>query len=146
MYQKQFIKIKYCGFFMKKIYYLIFSKITAPLLCNHTNLTSVSGLIFWICSCTLWSFQQSTVHIIHNKSGERSSGFIPAIPSTTIMNILSFNNVYSKTADQEVITVQYTYITLYLYWTEKVHNVLYYLGFLELGTGTCKASASSMLR
>ena len=69
---------------------------------------------------------------------------LPAIPLTTIINILSFNNVYWKMVDQQVISVQHK--SHYLYWTEKVHNVLYYRGFLELGTGTYKASASYMLR
>ena len=39
------------------------------------------------------------------KSGERSSGLIPAIPQTTIINKLSFNNVYWKKVDQQVISV-----------------------------------------
>ena len=67
------------------------------------------------------------------RSGERSSGLIPAIPLTTIINILSFNDVYSKKVDQQVISVQDR--SHYSYWTEKVHNVIVLSGFLELGTG-----------
>ena len=37
-------------------------------------------------------------------------------------------------------------LSQFIYRAEKVHMLLYYPEFLELGTGTCKASASSMLR
>ena len=66
-------------------------------------------------------------------SGERSSGSIPAIPQTTVINVLNFKDVYSKKVDQQVISVQDR--SHYLYWTEKVHNVIVLSGFLELGTG-----------
>ena len=58
-----------------------------------------------------------TLALRSNKGGERSSGFIPVIPPTKIINILSFNDVYSKKVDQQVI------------------SVIVLSGFLELGTG-----------
>ena len=85
-----------------------------------------------------------TVFTFPIKSGERSSGLIPAIPLTTIIKYTQLQYLLQWKGDQQVISVQHT--SHYLYSTEKVHNVLYYRGFLELGTGTCKASASYMLR
>ena len=60
-------KIRTCGFLKKKIEKLIFSirfrqkilfvwlsVMVSRLLCNHTNLDTVSCQISWICSSTLW--------------------------------------------------------------------------------------------
>ena len=49
-----------------------------------------------------------------NKSGERSTGLIPVIPQTTIINVLNFYNVYLKMVDQQVISVQDTHAYVYV--------------------------------
>ena len=59
-------------------------------------------------------------------------GFDPNYPSND-KNVLNFYDVYLKMVDQQVISVQDRWH--YLYWTEKVHNVIVLSGFLELGTG-----------
>ena len=49
-----------------------------------------------------------------------------------------------KKVDQQVMSTQIR--SHYIYWAEKVHNVIVLFGVLGTGTGTCEASASSMLR
>ena len=89
-------------------------------------------------------FRETFGSINYDKSGERSTGLIPVIPQTTIINVLNFFIVSSILVDQQVISVQDR--SHYLCWTEKVHNVLYYLGSWNWEQGSCKASASYMLR
>ena len=62
----------------------------------------------------------------HIWNGERSPGFIPLIPQKTIVNVLNFFFVNMKKVDQQVISTQIR--SHYLYWAEKVHNVIVLCG------------------